>query len=82
MFLRCFIRCGMKTALYGSMKAMTSEHARAMQKLAAMGITTIAEVDRRKGNESRFGFLRDLVGFDGAMWVINDLAINTCCKKT
>jgi hypothetical protein len=62
------------------MKAMNQTHAIAIKKLQRIGIKTVKDLDDKKGNDSRFDYLKSLVGFDGAMWVLNDLAIVQCFK--
>ena len=60
---------------------MTKEHSRGIAKLKSLGIKTIKDVDDRKGNVSRFGYIASLIGFDAAVWLMNDLAIEQCCEE-
>ncbi len=63
-------------------KYMTPEHARGVKELGRLNICTMADVDARRGNNSRFGFVRDQVGMEAAMWVFNDLALCQCIRLT
>jgi len=63
-----------------TMKAMTSEHAAGRRKLARMGVKTTADIDRLKGCDSRYGWLKKTVGEDAADWILNDLASAQCAR--
>ena len=59
--------------------------ARAKKQLARKGIKTISDLDAYRANNdpfnSRNGVLKSIVGNEGAIWVMNELAINQCCGK-
>jgi hypothetical protein len=61
-----------------NMTYMTKAHKTGSKKLASIGIKTMGDVDSRKGCESRFSYLKSLVGFDAAMWILNDLSNKSC----
>lgn len=57
----------------------------AIEILKARGIQTTADLDKECLRQatadripSRFGALKALVGFDAAMWLLHDLAVNQC----
>ena len=52
----------------------------ALKKLEKLGIRTMADLDERRDptKESRSNALARLVGEDGAMWILNDLAAVQC----
>lgn len=66
------------------MAYMTEQHRKGVSRLQSIGIRTAADLDtyrsRHDPHNSRFGVLKSLVGFDAAMWILNDLAL--CKTKT
>jgi len=60
---------------------------KAKRTLSTHGIKTTADIDALRNDErsehyckSRFSILKSFVGFDAAMWILNDMAIIECCK--
>jgi hypothetical protein len=55
-------------------------------KLKKLGIKTTVDLDNWKANKckgqrfimSRYDALKELIGDNAAMWILNDLAINQC----
>lgn len=51
-----------------------------VEQLKAVGIVTLADLDRWRGNRSRYSALVYLVGEQAAFWILNELAIRQCCE--
>jgi hypothetical protein len=64
------------------MKYINKAQKEGTEKLIAMGIKTIDDLDAYRAKidpyNSRYNVLKSIVGDNAAMWIINDLAIMTC----
>lgn len=54
---------------------MTGDHKRGVETLKRLGIRTLADIDKKRGYDSRYGYVKTLVGDNAAMWIFNDLSL-------